>query len=135
MARKNSKSPMLYRVTIDYRAAGVGNRYPKDPTRIYNTMAGVGAYIRAALEAGVHPRFITVQEMPAAGVPAPAYDGLCPRCKQKFSEPNEECEQMRRIRYLNTRRHRLSPEIELPHPEVYVIAEVDTIEDVLCPVT
>lgn len=133
-ARKRGKEGTLtvYRVFIDYEAAKVNTSYTTSQKKIYENKAGVNSKIRAAMEMGVHPKFITVQEVTGTWADSPAYTGICLSCGSMYQSPSPDCEQMKRVEYLNSRRaqnlRRPTPyleQLEYPHPLPYTIEEVD----------
>lgn len=130
----------LYRVFIDYDAAGVDTSSSTADKKIYESRAGVNQKISAALNMGVHPDFIQVTSITAAWQPAPDYiDMACRQCGVSYNEPNDDCEQLKEVLRINEARERtrtanpryasrntMQP-LKRPHPELFVIDEVDLV--------
>lgn len=124
----------LYRVFIDYKAAGVDTSTSTADKKIYENKAGVGQKVRAALEMGVHPDFIQVMSVVADWQPAADYKVKC-ECGMPWDEPNDNCPQLARVLRINEARDRArlsNPRwnsglgnLKRPHPELFVIDEVD----------
>lgn len=128
----------LYRVFIDYDAAGVDTSSSTADKKIYENRAGVGQKIRAALDMGVHPDFIQVMSITATWQPDPEFqDMVCRFCGMPYSEPSEKCAQIDTVERINAARERARTanpryanrnnmrELKRPHPELFVIDEVD----------
>jgi len=137
----------MYRVYIDYEAAGVDTSYSTANKKIYENRAGVNQKIRAALDMGVHPKFIQVTSITGTWAPSDEYDAeasiirTCEECGVPFDEPSDDCRRLRNVLKVNEARQRtltanpnLSPRskalhqpLERTHPELFVIDEVDLV--------
>jgi len=135
------KELTIYRVFIDYAAAGIDTSYSTANKKIYENKAGVNQKIRAALDMGVHPKFIQVMEVVGTWEPSAKYQEddsilvLCEACNTPFSEPSDDCPQLRVVLRINEARDRArasnprykDPNLERPHPELFMIDEVDLV--------
>ena len=140
---KKKDTLTVYRVFIDYEAAGINTSYTTSQKKIYENKAGVNAKIRAALEMGVHPRFIHVQEVKGDWKDSEDYTGICLACGSMFQSPSPDCPQMQHVEYLNAQRaqharphialgrtpgtggmSKYLVQLELPHPAPYTIEEI-----------
>lgn len=130
----------LYRVFIDYTAAGVDTSSSTADKKIYENRNGVNQKISAALEMGVHPDFIQVMAITATWQPALDYEQMvCRKCNLPYDEPSDDCPQLKQVLRINEARERarvanprfasrntVQP-LKRPHPELFVIEEVSLI--------
>jgi hypothetical protein len=136
----------LYRVFVDYDAAGISTSSSTADKKIYENRAGVNLKIRAALEMGVHPRFIQVMSITEAWTPALDYEAessilvTCKDCGVLFDEPSDNCSRLHVILRINEARERMRASrpqsahrteyqpLERTHPELFVIEEVNLVD-------
>lgn len=134
---QQKKSAYVYRVEVDYAAAGVHKGGGTKTVEIYERRAGMLSKVRAAMDMGVHPRFITVRQAPADWSVDPLYEGLCPKCNESYDRENEACPQNVKIDKENARREEyrvkypqqcaIQPNMQplvRPHPHPYIISEI-----------
>lgn len=137
MPRKAPNKPLtLYRVFIDYEAAGVNAPSTADK-KIYESRAGLNQKIQAALSMGVHPKFIQVMSITSAtwtsALDYAQKDSplvLCKECNKPFAEPSDNCRLLTGVLRINEARTRHAKPgvkvtlLERPHPQLFMIDEL-----------